>query len=131
MLVGKSGVDKSTLINGVLKLEKIEKANTGTGQFIAIKYEPYKSGSVQFLRLIDTRGIELNKNYRADQMNKDVENYIKKQKETNDSNNFVQCIWYCFTGNRFEEAEINILNSLRTYYRDSKISNNFNLYSSN
>jgi len=61
MLVGKSGVGKSTLINGVLKLEKGEKAKTGTGQFITIKYEPYKSDSVPFLRLIDTRGIELNK----------------------------------------------------------------------
>ena len=121
MLVGKSGVGKSTLINSVLQLEKGSKAKTGTGKFVTIKYTPYKNDSVPFLRLIDTRGIELNKNYGSEQVKEDAEEFIQKQKDTNDPNNFVQCIWYCFTGTRFEQAEVSLLNSLRSTYGESTI----------
>ena len=121
MLLGKSGVGKSTLINSVLQLEKRAKAKTGTGNFVTIKYSPYKSDYIPYLRLIDTRGIELNANYGAEQVRGDAESFIQRQKETNDPNNFVQCIWYCFTGNRFEEAEITLINYLRSTYGESKI----------
>ena len=33
----------------------------------------------------------------------------------NDYNNFVHCIWYCLTGERFEQVEIDLLNRLRNY----------------
>ena len=79
MLVGKSGVGKSTLINSVLQLEKGSKAKTGTGKFVTIKYTPYKNDSVPFLRLIDTRGIELNKNYGSEQVKEDAEEFIQRQ----------------------------------------------------
>ena len=121
MLVGKSGVGKSTLINEVLKLEGNEKAQIGTGQFVTVKYQEYSSDSLEFLKLIDTRGIELNKNYGADEVKKEASRFIEERKETNDPNKFVQCIWYCITGNRFEEVEQNLLTSLRTTYGESKI----------
>ena len=121
MLVGKSGVGKSTLINEVLKLEGNEKAQIGTGQFVTVKYQEYSSDSLEFLKLIDTRGIELNKNYGADEVKKEASKFIEERKETNDPNKFVQCIWYCITGNRFEEVEQNLLTSLRTTYGESKI----------
>ena len=121
MLVGKSGVGKSTLINEVLKLEGNEKAQIGTGQFVTVKYQEYSSDSLEFLKLIDTRGIELNKNYGADEVKREASKFIEERKESNDPNKFVQCIWYCITGNRFEEVEQNLLTSLRTTYGESKI----------
>ena len=121
MLVGKSGVGKSTLINEVLKLEGNEKAQIGTGQFVTVKYQEYSSDYLEFLKLIDTRGIELNKNYGADEVKREASKFIEERKETNDPNKFVQCIWYCITGNRFEEVEQNLLTSLRTTYGESKI----------
>lgn len=121
MLVGKSGVGKSTLINEVLKLEGNEKAQIGTGHFVTVKYQEYSSDSLEFLKLIDTRGIELNKNYGADEVKREASKFIEERKETNDPNKFVQCIWYCITGNRFEEVEQNLLTSLRTTYGESKI----------
>ena len=39
----------------------------------------------------------------------EAEDYIKKQYNSNNINNFVQCIWYCISGNRFEDAEIELL----------------------
>ena len=91
MLVGKSGVGKSTLINNLLKLET-DKAKTGTGNFQTTKLTAYQSKEVPFLRLVDTRGIELNANYGAEAVKIDAENFINDQIKTNNPNNFVHCI---------------------------------------
>jgi energy-coupling factor transporter ATP-binding protein EcfA2 len=118
IVVGKSGVGKSTLINNVLK---IKDAITGTGSFQTIKIKAYYNKALPYLRLIDTRGIEINHQYGADAIMKDAQNYIKEQLSTNNINNFVHCIWYCITGDRFEQAEIDLLNSLKYTYPDNKI----------
>ena len=121
MLVGKSGVGKSTLINNVLKLNQNNKAKTGTGQFQTIKMDEYQSEAVKYLKLVDTRGIELNVQYGAEAVKKDAKEYIDRQIESNNVNNFVHCIWYCITGNRFEQVEIELLNSLKNSYGDNNI----------
>lgn len=36
-------------------------------------------------------------------------------------NNFVHCFWYCITGARFEQAEIDLLKDLRNSYKDNNI----------
>ena len=121
MLLGKSGVGKSTLINSFLKLSQKEKAKTGTGNFQTIDIKSYQSNSLPFLRLVDTRGIELNVKYGADAIKKDAENFIQNQMSSNNINNFVHCFWYCITGNRFEKAEMELLTALRGSYGENKI----------
>ena len=122
MLVGKSGVGKSTLINNMLKIkEASKKAEIGTGNFQTTEIKAYYNEDLPYLRLIDTRGIELNIKYGAEAIMKDAQNYIKDQLSTNDINNFIHCIWYCITGDRFEQAEIDLLNSLKYTYPDNKI----------
>lgn len=121
MLVGKSGVGKSTLINNLLKLSPEYKAKTGTGKYQTILIQSYQSDTIPILRLVDTRGIELNVQYGADAVKADAEKFINRQLESNDPNNFVQCIWYCITGNRFEQAEIDLLNYLKKSYEDTNI----------
>jgi len=121
MLVGKSGVGKSTLINNVLKLDKNYRAKAGTGNFQTVKMDEYQNEAVKFLKLIDTRGIELNVQYGAEAVKKDAQEYIERQLQSNNVNNFVHCIWYCITGNRFEQVEIDLLNSLKNSYGDNNI----------
>jgi predicted GTPase len=121
MVVGQSGVGKSTLINKFLELEGNEKAPTGTGKYITTEISDYRSNKIPYLRLIDTRGIELNVNYGAEAIKNDATNYIRDQLNTNDINNFVSCIWYCITGNRFQQVEIDLLNALRSSYGDNTI----------
>ena len=120
MLVGKSGVGKSTLINQFLKL-KGKKAKTGAGNFQTILADVYTSKSVPFLRLVDTRGIELNEGFGAKEVRIQAENFISSQLRNGNMNNFVHCFWYCITGARFEQAEIDLLNALRTSYKDNNI----------
>ena len=121
MLVGKSGVGKSTLINNVLKLNQGKKAKTGTGKFQTVKMDEYQNEAVKFLKLIDTRGIELNVQYGAEAVKKDAKEFIDRQLQSNNANNFVHCIWYCITGNRFEQVEIDLLYSLKNSYGDNNI----------
>ena len=124
MLVGQSRVGKSTLINKFLKLEGKEKAPIGTRQYIKTnitEIKDYRSNKIPYLRLIDTRGIELNDNYGTKAIKNDITQYIRNQLKTNNINNFVSCIWYCITGNIFQKFEIDILNDLRSSYGDNTI----------
>ena len=121
MLIGKSGVGKSTLINSLLQLTEERKAKTGVGNFQTVDIKEYQNENVPFLRLVDTRGIEINKNFGVNQIQAEAEDYIKKQYNSNNINNFVQCIWYCISGNRFEDAEIELLLNLRKTYYNNKI----------
>ena len=121
LLTGKSSNGKSTLINVLLKLKKSERARTGVGNYVTTETKPYKSKNRPYLRLVDTRGIELSVNYGPDKVDKECKIFINKKIQTNDINNYVHCIWYCITGNRLEECEITLLNSLRNSYQNNKI----------
>ena len=118
MLIGKTGVGKSTLINNLLKLQGEQQAKTGVGSFQTKEIKEYRSSNVPFLKLVDTRGIEINNYYGPNEIKEEAEKYIQKQYETKNINNFVQCIWYCITGNRFEDAEIEIIRNLRNTYNN-------------
>ena len=121
MLVGQSGVGKSTLINQFLKLKGRNRARTGTGTFVTTETHDYRSDEIPFLRLIDTRGIEININYGAAEVKNNATAFIRNQLATNNINNFVSCIWYCITGDRFQQVEIDLLNALRSSYEDNTI----------
>ena len=121
MILGKSGVGKSTLINQFLKLKRGQRAQTGIGEFQTIDTKVYKNKTVPFIRLVDTRGIELNQGYGASDVKTEAEKYIKEKLQLGDMNDFVHCFWYCITGTRFEQAEIDLLNSLRATYKDNNI----------
>ena len=117
LLLGKSGVGKTTLINKILGIN----APTGEGSFITTKTTPYKSNAMPFLRLVDTRGIELSENFGAAQLQTEAMNFVTEQLRTKDYNNFVHCIWYCITTKRFEKVEVEILKRIRSMYQSTKI----------
>jgi len=121
MLVGKSGVGKSTLINSLLKLKGGKKARTGTGNFVTEDIRSYQSDALPYIKLVDTRGIELSSGFGAKEIEAMARKYISEQYNTKNPNNFVHCIWYCITGNRFEQVEIDFLNALRSAYNDNSI----------
>ena len=121
MIVGKSGVGKSTLINSLLKLQGKDRAKVGTGDFVTKNIDCFQSQEFPLFKLVDTRGIELNYNYGAEAVKKAASDFINKQIKKNNPDDFVHCIWYCITGNRFEQVEIDLLNSLRSAYDNNSI----------
>ena len=114
VLVGPSGVGKSTLINTLLELEIKTKSGFGNPQTQGM--DAFSSDKIPFLRLVDSKGIEKNNDSGTDATYNNIKNYINKQIETGDPDKYVHCIWYCWTGSRLENTEIDIVKKLSEHY---------------
>ena len=103
LLIGNSGIGKSTLIN---KFLKINEAETGIGKGITKDFKSYISFQENEIRLYDSKGF-----------NKDsYEKSIKNVKKLKSKDEFIHCVWYCFTSTRYDDYEIEAINSLLSEY---------------
>ena len=109
LLVGPTGVGKTTLINSILKVN----LKTGIGKPQTQKIESYTSDEIPILRLFDSKGIEKDPSAGIDINFEEITNFIKSQ---NDSDYYIHCIWYCWTGTRLEEIELKTLKKLSKQY---------------
>ena len=113
---GRSGVGKSTLINAMFNQNL---AKTGIGQIQTKEVFAYTSQKINFLKLFDTRGIELNEEFGPDTILSEILKIIENEKKKIEKNkidncdDYIQCIWYCINGNIIEEKEIEILKKLK------------------
>lgn len=110
MVLGKTGVGKSTLINNMFN-EKI--ADVGIGKPITKDIKKIKLPGFP-LAIYDTPGMELNGNFNVDKLLNSVIDMIDNQVKSGDIRNAIHCIWYCIstTSHRFEQAEIDFLKKL-------------------
>ena len=110
IVVGKSGVGKSTLINSLFR-DKI--AETGLGRPITTEIRKIEKKDYP-MAIYDTPGFELSEGQQAKVLEEIIE-LIHKGLATGDINNAIHCIWYCINvgGNRtFDQTEINWLKEL-------------------
>lgn len=131
LLLGRSGVGKSTLINVVLDLKgdkaakenavkpEIEVFETGLEEYekkyIPMEYKSDKSSLV----LLDSRGIELSKNYNIEIAMKHIKEFIEERNGLNaEPDKFIHCIWYLVKGDRFEDTEGEYIKSLKNIYNN-------------
>ena len=117
LLIGRSGVGKSTLINSIFDYDIAE---TGIGRPITMYEKPkkYEYFSREELELFDTRGIELDPNYGIEKTSKMVEDFIKEQLIKKEP---INAIWYCITGNKIEDIELNLIKKLKSLYKDDSL----------
>ena len=120
LVVGKTGVGKSTLINCVLNLEGNERAPENETDSETFQIKDYRSSKLPYLRLVDTRGLELGK-YDANALAQDCSKYVNEQRSTKDMNKFIHCIWYCVTLARLEGVEKQAIKILKNLYKESNI----------
>ena len=106
LIIGSTGVGKSTLINEILKL-KNNKAEEGKGwkpmkiDSWPKKYPIYENDSeIKNIFLYDTEGIE-----KSNKDGNDMNSHFSKIKEFLDKNEKINAIWYCINGNRLDGDE--------------------------
>ena len=121
MIIGQTGTGKSTLVNSLLKLKGSERAETGLTDIVTQRTQAYKSNKVPYIQLVDTRGIELNQAFDVDKVGMEARSFINQQIKANNVNDFVHCIWYCISSNRFQGVEIDLVNNLINTVASSKI----------
>ena len=124
LLLGNTGVGKSTLINEFLKLKnEVEKAKEGKGlETPTDEFKPYcgiRNG--QKYTLNDTNGILYKGENSIDSKIKTTEIEINKRKESKDPNQLIHCIWYCVQGASVQTADGELIEKLLNIYTIYKI----------
>jgi len=115
IILGNTGVGKSTLLNAVLK-KKLAKTKFGDVCTMGVP-KPYESDNAKGIRIWDTRGIE-NGKYNLETAFNDIKNTIESLIKENDPDKFIHCIWYCIRSNRFTEEEADNLKNCYNFYID-------------
>ncbi len=113
LLIGNEGVGKSTLINSFLK---IKEAPTGIGKAVTQKFISYTSKPDNYFRLYDSKGFSIVNDY-TEQL-KQIETFIEEKLKLNNQDEFIHCIWYCFTGDRYNDKEKEAIKILLNKYED-------------
>ena len=104
MVIGKSGVGKSTLINTVFRGNFAE---TGVGKPVTKDIRRIDKQDYP-LSIYDTPGFELGKD-QQDTVKEEILDIIRKGALSRDINKLIHCIWYCVNvgGNRtFDDEEL-------------------------
>ena len=118
IVIGNSGVGKSTLINEILG-EKL--AMEGNGTRTTTKCQKYESKLVPFITILDTMGTEIGSGHKLSDVLEETLNKIMKQLDSNDPNDHVHCILYCTNSNRFFEDELEVILKIREKYEGKKL----------
>ncbi|MBD2437007.1 GTPase [Nostoc sp. FACHB-110] len=101
MVIGLTGVGKSTLINSVFRFSKVM---TGTGKPITKKIEKHSHPNSP-ITIYDTPGLEADEEKIKRTKEEVIKLIVEKRKQ--DINEHIHFVWYCVNdkSNRFQEAE--------------------------
>lgn len=107
MILGKTGVGKSTLINNMFSRNL---ADTGVGKRMTSEIKKWEVPDFP-LAIYDTPGLELGGEFSVDNLLEAVKSQIEEGIKSGDISKAIHCIWYCIStpSHRFEQTEIDFL----------------------
>ena len=112
-LVGNTGNGKSTLINACFR-EYLSPESSVTPCHDFKIPKAFSHENLPDFEIYDTNGIELTGENSIDNRIKEISDFIKEK--GTDSNKMIDCIWYCITGNKFQDEEKAFLRKLNDIY---------------
>ena len=118
MIIGSSGVGKSTLINELFG-EYV--AEEGAGKRCTAIGKRYVSKKYPFLTLFDSVGTEIGKGHTLEDVQKETLAEITKNLNINDPNEHIHCIAYCTSSNRIFEDELKVILKIREKYDGKRL----------
>lgn len=119
IVVGKSGVGKSTLINSLFRGNFVE---TGLGRPVTSEIRKIEKKGYPLV-IYDTPGFEL-AGEQQDRVKKEILDIVRKGVSSGNINEAIHCIWYCINvgGNRtFDESEVTWLKEFTKENHETKV----------
>ncbi len=110
MVLGKTGVGKSTLINQMFNENLVD---TGVGKPVTKKIRKIAKNDFP-LAIYDTPGLELKGENSVNNLQTEIVEEIQKGIKTGDIGEMIHCLWYCIAtpSHRLEEGEVQFLKHL-------------------
>ena len=112
-IVGNTGNGKSTLVNACFKQYLSPESSVTPCHDFKIP-KAFSHENLPDFEIFDTNGIEISGDNSIDNRLKEISDFIEGKGF--DKNNMIDCIWYCITGNKFQDEEILFLKKLNEIY---------------
>ena len=90
------------------EVAKENAVDIGTREMIS----PYKSPKIPYLKLVDSRGIQLGDGWSINNICDNAATFIREKLAQKNFNDFVHCIWYCANNQHFVDIEKNLLEDI-------------------
>ena len=113
IVIGKTGVGKSTFINESLLLPEKKGAKTGIGKSITDKSSVYESDKLKMVRMWDTQGLDykISQEYILNEVKSIVENGLKQGPD-----HYINIILYCIMAERFQDEDAQLIYEIMKLY---------------
>ena len=112
-IIGNTGNGKSTLVNACFKEYLSAESDVIPCHDLKIP-KAFTHENLPDFEIYDTNGIEINGENSIENRFKEISDFIEQK--GSDSNNMIDCVWYCITGERFQDEEKMFLKKLNEIY---------------